>query len=186
MAAFILIGSSSAIAQSTVIGKVVDENDAPLIGATVIVPGTSTGTGTDAAGNFSLKVDAGTQSVEISFIGYVTETREIKGGGRIDLGTIVLKTDAVTAMKIIDQAITDVSDLRAQIGAVQANMLQTNENNLRVAIENITKTESNIRDTDMASEMTEFTKDQILTNAGVSMLGQANSQAQSVLALLGQ
>ena len=83
------------------IGKVVDENDAPLIGATVIVPGTSTGTGTDAAGNFSLKVDAGTQSVEISFIGYVTETREIKGGGRIDLGTIVLKTDAVTLQDVI-------------------------------------------------------------------------------------
>ena len=101
MAAFILIGSSSAIAQSTVIGKVVDENDAPLIGATVIVPGTSTGTGTDAAGNFSLKADAGTQSVEISFIGYVTETREIKGGGRIDLGTIVLKTDAVTLQDVI-------------------------------------------------------------------------------------
>ena len=101
MAAFILIGSSSAIAQSTVIGKVVDENDAPLIGATVIVPGTSTGTGTDAAGNFSLKVDAGTQSVEISFIGYVTETREIKGGGRIDLGTIVLKIDAVTLQDVI-------------------------------------------------------------------------------------
>ena len=101
MAAFILIGSSSAIAQSTVIGKVVDENDAPLIGATVIVPGTSTGTGTDAAGNFSLKVDAGTQSVEISFIGYVTETREIKGGGRIDPGTIVLKTDAVTLQDVI-------------------------------------------------------------------------------------
>lgn len=101
MAAFILIGSSSAIAQSTVIGKVVDENDAPLIGATVIVPGTSTGTGTDAAGNFSLKVDAGTQSVEISFIGYMTETREIKGGGRIDLGTIVLKTDAVTLQDVI-------------------------------------------------------------------------------------
>ena len=101
IAAFILIGSSSAIAQSTVIGKVIDENDAPLIGATVIVPGTSTGTGTDAAGNFSLKVDAGTQSVEISFIGYVTETREIKGGGRIDLGTIVLKTDAVTLQDVI-------------------------------------------------------------------------------------
>ena len=101
MAAFILIGSSSAIAQSTVIGKVVDENDAPLIGATVIVPGTSTGTGTDAAGNFSLKVDAGPQNVEISFIGYVTETREIKGGGRIDLGTIVLKTDAVTLQDVI-------------------------------------------------------------------------------------
>ena len=70
----------AASAQNKITGKVVDENDAPLIGATVIVPGTSTGTGTDAAGNFSLKVDAGTQSVEISFIGYVTETREIKGG----------------------------------------------------------------------------------------------------------
>ena len=102
MAAFILIGSSSAIAQSTVIGKVVDENDAPLIGATVIVPGTSTGTGTDAAGNFSLKVDAGTQSVEISYMVSVPDTRDIKGGGgRIDLGTIVLKTDAVTLQDVI-------------------------------------------------------------------------------------
>ena len=73
----------SAFAQSSfkVSGVITDkESGYPLIGATVIVPGTSTGTGTDAAGNFSLKVDAGTQSVEISFIGYVTETREIKGG----------------------------------------------------------------------------------------------------------
>jgi flagellin len=87
-------------------------------------------------------------------------------------------------MTIIEKAISDVSEQRATIGAVQANMLQTNENNLRVAIENITKTESNIRDTDMASEMTEFTRDQILANAGVSMLTQANSQAQNVLQLL--
>ncbi len=68
-----------------------------------------------------------------------------------------LATDPVTAMRIIDVAIQDVAELRAQIGAVQSNMLQTNENNLRVAVENITKTESAIRDTDMASEMTEFT-----------------------------
>ncbi|MDR1613670.1 MAG: flagellin, partial [Planctomycetota bacterium] len=92
--------------------------------------------------------------------------------------------DPALAMTIIEKAISDVSEQRATIGAVQANMLQTNENNLRVAIENITKTESNIRDTDMASEMTEFTRDQILANAGVSMLTQANSQAQNVLQLL--
>ncbi len=95
-----------------------------------------------------------------------------------------LSNDPVTAMKIIDKAIRDVSETRATIGAVQANMLQTNENNLRVAIENITKTESDIRDTDMAAQMTEFTKYQVLSNAGVSMLGQANAQAQSVLQLL--
>ncbi|MDR2392311.1 MAG: flagellin, partial [Planctomycetota bacterium] len=81
-------------------------------------------------------------------------------------------------------AIADVSEQRATIGAVQANMLQTNENNLRVAIENITKTESNIRDTDMASEMTEFTKNQVLSQAGLSMVSQANAQSQSVLSLL--
>ena len=95
-----------------------------------------------------------------------------------------LSSDPTLSMKIIDKAISDVSETRAQIGAVQANMLQTNENNLRVAIENIAKTESSIRDTDMASEMTEFTKDQILSNAAMSMLGQANAQAQSVMQLL--
>ena len=95
-----------------------------------------------------------------------------------------LSTNPTVAMRIIDKAISDVSETRALLGAVQANMLQTNENNLRVAIENITKTESAIRDTDMAAEMTEFTKNQILSNAGVSMLGQANQQAQSVLSLL--
>ncbi|MDR1534654.1 MAG: flagellin, partial [Planctomycetota bacterium] len=95
-----------------------------------------------------------------------------------------LAVDPALAMTIIEKAISDVSEQRATIGAVQANMLQTNENNLRVAIENITKTESNIRDTDMASEMTEFVKNQVLANAGLSMVTQANNQAQQVMALL--
>jgi flagellin-like hook-associated protein FlgL len=95
-----------------------------------------------------------------------------------------LSVDPSLAMTIIEKAISDVSEQRATIGAVQANMLQTNENNLRVAIENITKTESNIRDTDMASEMTEFVKNQVLANAGLSMVTQANNQAQQVMALL--
>ncbi|MCL2001710.1 MAG: hypothetical protein FWG74_09765, partial [Planctomycetes bacterium] len=95
-----------------------------------------------------------------------------------------LSNDPIIAMKIIDKAIKDVSEARASIGAVQANMLQTNENNLRVAIENITKTESTIRDTDMAAEMTEFTKFQILSQAGVSMLSQANARSQAALQLL--
>ncbi len=105
--------------------------------------------------------------------------QDVMGGQIADLSR-----DPALAMKIIEKAIADVSDNRALIGSVQANMLQTNENNLRVAIENVTKTESAIRDTDMAAEMTEFTKDQILSNAGISMLSQANQQAQSVLQLL--
>jgi flagellin len=114
----------------------------------------------------------------------VIETRTLSlsdvQGGQI----ASLSQNAELSMKIIEQAITDVSNLRAQIGAVQSNMLQTNENNLQVAIENITKTESNIRDTDMASEMTEYTTQQVLASAGISMLTQANTNAQNVLTLL--
>ena len=114
----------------------------------------------------------------------VIETRsfsvqDIMGGQAASLAT-----DPTLAMKIIEKAISDVSETRALIGAVQANMLQTNENNLRVAVENITKTESDIRDTDMAGQMTEFTKDQVLSNAGISMLSQANAMSQNVLQLL--
>ncbi len=95
-----------------------------------------------------------------------------------------LSVDPVKALDIIDEAINTVSSLRARIGAVQANLLQTNTNSLNVAIENITKTESSIRDADMAKESTAFTKNQVLTSAATSMLAQANVQSQSVLQLL--
>ncbi len=100
-------------------------------------------------------------------------------------GWASLSTDAVKALEIIDQAIEDVSNLRSQIGAFQSNMLETNANSLNVAIENITKTESYIRDADMASESTDFSRNQIMVQAGTSMLAQANQNQQSVLSLLG-
>jgi len=105
--------------------------------------------------------------------------QDVMGGGHASL-----LVDPLLAMSIIDKAINDVSDLRARLGAAQINLLETNANNLRVAIENIAKTESNIRDTDMAAEMTEFTKNSILQNAGMTMLAQANAVQQNVLALL--
>ncbi|MDR1536021.1 MAG: hypothetical protein LBU64_13195 [Planctomycetota bacterium] len=114
----------------------------------------------------------------------VIETRTLSIQDAMGGQLASLSTDPITALAIIEKAIKDVSEQRATIGAVQANMLQTNENNLRVTIENITKTESNIRDTDMAAEMTEFTRDQVLSQAGISMMTQANAQAQSVLSLL--
>ena len=100
-------------------------------------------------------------------------------------GWASLAADPVKSLEIIDQAIEDVSELRANIGAFQANMLETNANSLTVAIENITKTESYIRDADMAKESTEFSKNQILVQAGTSMLAQANQLSQGALSLIG-
>jgi flagellin len=96
-----------------------------------------------------------------------------------------LAVDAVKSMSIVTKAISDVSEMRANIGAFQSNMLQTNANSLQVAFEKITETESYIRDTDMATESTAFTKNQVLVQAGTSMLAQANQLPQTALSLIG-
>jgi flagellin len=136
------------------------------------------------------------QSMAVANLGKVKFTDDFDGTGAIETkmlsmqdmlggGYASLALDPVKALEIIDQAIQDVSNLRARIGATQSNMLQTNANSLSVAIENIAKTESSIRDADMAVETTEFTKNQVLINASTSMLAQANAQSQNVLKLLG-
>ena len=76
-----------------------------------------------------------------------------------------------------------MSDVRSELGAKQ-NRLEHTINNLSVAVENLTASESRIRDTDMAMEMANFTRHQILTQAGTSMLAQANAVPQNVLSLL--
>ena len=83
----------------------------------------------------------------------------------------------------IDNAISEVSDVRAQFGSVQ-NRLEHRIANLASYQENLVAAESRIRDVDMAKEMVEFTKSQILQQAGTSMLAQANQAPQSVLSLL--
>ncbi|SET07467.1 flagellin [Oceanobacillus limi] len=83
----------------------------------------------------------------------------------------------------IDKAITQVSDQRSQLGAVQ-NRLEHTINNLGASQENLTAAESRIRDVDMAKEMMNFTKNNILSQASQSMLAQANQQPQGVLQLL--
>ena len=84
---------------------------------------------------------------------------------------------------IIDSAINEVSTSRGTLGSFQKNTLESNLRNLRIAAQNLTAAESNIRDTDMAAEMSEFTKNQILVQAGTSMLAQANQVPQTILAL---
>ncbi|GAA4593743.1 flagellin [Actinoplanes octamycinicus] len=90
---------------------------------------------------------------------------------------------AAKAIKALDSAIKSVSDQRASLGASQ-NRFEHTINNLNTAVENLSASESRIRDTDMAQEMVSFTRSQILTQAGTSMLSQANQSSQNVLSLL--
>jgi flagellin len=101
------------------------------------------------------------------------------------LGTasLDLSKDPDAAITAIDKALQSVSDSRATLGAYQ-NRFEHTINNLNVAVENLSASESRIRDTDMAQEMVSYTRSQILTQAGTSMLSQANQSAQNVLSLL--
>lgn len=136
------------------------------------------GTG-GTAGSFTFQIGANSgQTVSVAFAKADTTTL---GTGAVDVTT---QAGAASALTAVDAAIKTVSGDRADLGAVQ-NRLQHTINSLSVASENSAAAESRIRDTDMAKEMTSFTRSQILQQAGVSMLAQANSAPQSVLKLLG-
>ena len=98
--------------------------------------------------------------------------------------SVAKQDDANEAINKIDDAIKTVSTQRAKLGAVQ-NRLEHTVNSLNTANENMTASESQIRDTDMAAEMIKYTKSNILQQASQSMLAQANQQPQGVLQLLG-
>jgi flagellin len=89
------------------------------------------------------------------------------------------------ALKVIDSAIDQITNLRGRFGAFQANTLDSGLNSLRVSYENLTAAESTIRDVDFANESANFTRNQILMQASTSMLAQANQLPQNVLKLLG-
>ncbi|MFV1990657.1 MAG: flagellin [Acidimicrobiales bacterium] len=100
----------------------------------------------------------------------------------IDISAITMAS-ATAALTSLDTAIGNVSTTRSTLGATQ-NRLEATISNLQVTQENLAASESRIRDTDMALEMVNFTRNQIMTQAGTSMLAQANQIPQSVLALL--
>jgi len=101
----------------------------------------------------------------------------------LGVSSLDLTTGASAAISALDSAITKVSTTRATLGAIQ-NRLEHKINNLNVAVENLSASESRIRDTDMAQEMVSFTRAQILSQAGTAMLAQANQAPQGVLKLL--
>jgi len=101
--------------------------------------------------------------------------------GELDVTTL---QGAQDSLDLIDQAIYQVTSQRGKLGAFQKNTLESNLNNLRYSTENLVSAESVLRDVDMAKEMSEFTKQQILLSSGMAMLGQANQTPKSVLSLI--
>ncbi len=91
---------------------------------------------------------------------------------------------AQDSMTLIDKAINDIIKVRADLGAFQNNTLEINVANMQIAKENMVAAESNIRDTDMAAEMAEFTKNDLIMQSSAAMLAQANQIPQKVLRLL--
>jgi len=93
--------------------------------------------------------------------------------------------DTTLAQNIVNKAIQDVSNLRGRLGAFQQNVLGSTINSLNVALENVSSSESTIRDTDFATETANLTRNQILVQAATSVLSTANQTPQNVLKLLG-
>ncbi|ARU43470.1 hypothetical protein CCB81_04585 [Armatimonadetes bacterium Uphvl-Ar2] len=128
------------------------------------------------AASFQVGANAG-QSVSLNLS---NSSSSSLGLGSID----ITGSSTQTALDAIDSAINTVSTNRATIGSFMKNTLESNVRALGVAKENLAATESSIREVDVAQEMTNYTKLQILQQSGMSMLAQANSAPQSVLSLL--
>ena len=148
------------------------------------------------ADKFSASVNKNNQLVVSSKIGSNANVVGGSGTGAAAAGTgvsaVASNTDGISfadaasargAIETIDTQIASVSTARAKLGAYQ-NRFEHTINNANVAVENLSASESRIRDTDMAQEMMSYTRSQILTQAGTAMLSQANQSQQNVLSLL--
>jgi flagellin len=104
--------------------------------------------------------------------------------GSFASASVATNAAATAVMSLVNAALQTIDTERGVLGAAQ-NQIQHLSNNLGVGLQNLSSAESSYKDTDMASAMVAFTKNQILNQAGVSMLAQANSSSQTVLKLLG-
>ena len=105
-------------------------------------------------------------------------------GSNLSLIDVTSAAGANSAMNVLDEAIGQVTQLRASLGSLQKNTLESTVRYLGVGVENLSASESQIRDTDVASEVVKYTKNQIMQSAAQSVLSQANSNPQQVLSLL--
>ena len=132
------------------------------------------------------QVGLGIEAVNTARLGGVSgklyELGSNGGKSLLDVGGNVQGSDLV---KIIEESLSRVTNLRGRLGAIQKNVIETNVSNLGVALENISEARSQIVDTDFAEETANLTRAQILSQAGLSVLGIANQNPSQVLSLLG-
>ena len=148
---------------------------------------TSTAVGNLTAGNLRFQIGANTdQSVSFGMPDIRPEKLGTAGVAGKDLTGVDVTTQAgaLDAMAIIDSAVTQLSQLRGDLGSFQKNFLESTVRTLGIANENFTAAESTIRDADVAQEMSRYTRLQILGQAGTAVLAQANQMPQQVLKLL--
>jgi len=118
------------------------------------------------------------------FIGTMTSTAlGLRSAGSEEIMTLQTPDEANRAIGTLDEALKKINKQRADLGAYQ-NRLEKTVAGLNISAENLQASESRIRDTDMAKEMVDFTKNQVLSQAGTAMLAQANQTSQNVLSLL--
>ncbi len=130
--------------------------------------------------NASMTIQVGAASGQVVTLQTVTVSQAALGISGIDISTM---TGAVAALASVDLAISTLVSNRAAMGAIQ-NRLEQVISRLGVTTENLQAAESRIRDADMAAEMVDFTKNQILQQSGTAMLAQANQAPQGILQLL--
>lgn len=144
-------------------------NRVPLLNGTGAVFDIQIGTRNDPISD-RLTFDASSADVNIAALG-------------LNLASVSDKISAQNSLASIDQAIISVSGIRADFGALQ-NRLQSTINNIQTSVENLSAANSRVRDTDVAAETAELTRNNILLSAGTSVLAQANSSTKSALQLI--
>ncbi len=138
----------------------------------------------NVTGSMWLHIGANMDQRTQIYIGTMTASAlGIRNVGNEEIITLETPDDANRAIGTLDEAIKKINKQRADLGAYQ-NRLEKTVEGLNVAAENTQASESRIRDTDMAAEMVEFTKNNVLQQAGTAMLAQANQSSQNVLSLL--
>ena len=171
-------------------GMVLSDSDGNSISLTAA--GNNAATGAVAAGQvtvgdsqFQIGANAG-QTAQLSLGNFAAGqlgTGAVTGKNLSNLD-LTSASGASDAMKVIDKAISDVTGARGKIGNFQKNVLESNSRTLSTAKQNLSATKSQIEDVDVAEEMTNYTKLQILQSTGMAILSQAKSAPQSVLQLL--
>ena len=158
-----LVAETDRIANSTEFNRV------PLLNGTGAVFDIQIGTRNDPLSD-RLTFDASSADVNVAALG-------------LNLASVADKISSQNSLASIDQAIVSVSGIRADFGALQ-NRLQSTANNIQVSIENLSAANSRVRDADIASATAELTKNNILMQAGTSVLAQANQSSTSALTLI--